>query len=283
MICILGDHVCSVSVHDSHQVQSYVIKFKKGARNRKEEDEVSSHLLLNALAEASGVLSAKDVQTNLTPLLFEEEKVESTTIVFEDPVKALIKGSIQCVEFVGDQYVVDAPRRGALILPGSFNPLHEGHKKLLKAAEDLTGKLGLFEIAIFNPDKGGLKEDVIRHRMVQFHEQNVVGLLTAMPLFSDKASVLFDSTFLIGYDTAVRIVDVKYYENSETEMALNLEKIRRNGCRFLVAGRLVQDKEGKQQFLRLQDMEIPDRLRDLFLPLDNFRVDLSSTEIRNSQ
>jgi hypothetical protein len=43
-----------------------------------------------------------------------------------DPLERLLAGELRCVEFCGPEVVVDAPRRGRVYLPGSFNPLHEG-------------------------------------------------------------------------------------------------------------------------------------------------------------
>ena len=43
--------------------------------------------------------------------------------------------------------------------------------------------------------------------------------------------------FVVGVDTAVRVVDPKYAGGSEETLRGDLEKIRRAGCRFLVAGR----------------------------------------------
>ena len=52
-------------------------------------------------------------------------------------------------------------------------------------------------------------------------------------------------------------------------------------CRFLVAGRVVGDDD---KFLTLADLAggIPDVLKDLFIPVPEFRVDISSTAIRNA-
>lgn len=44
----------------------------------------------------------------------------------------LLNGRVSCVEFSGGNVYVDAPRRGRIYLPGSFNPLHDGHKELLQ-------------------------------------------------------------------------------------------------------------------------------------------------------
>lgn len=45
-----------------------------------------------------------------------------------DPLEALMAGTVRSVEFSGGQVVLDAPRAGLVYLPGSFNPLHDGHK-----------------------------------------------------------------------------------------------------------------------------------------------------------
>ena len=45
-----------------------------------------------------------------------------------EPLQALLDGTVRSVEFAGGQVVVDAPRRGRVYLPGSFNPLHDGHR-----------------------------------------------------------------------------------------------------------------------------------------------------------
>jgi hypothetical protein len=60
-------------------------------------------------------------------------------------------------------------------------------------------------------------------------------------------------------------------------MAHALAGMRDRGCRFLVAGRVVEG-----QFHTLDAVPVPLAFRDMFmaLPEDAFRVDLSSTELR---
>ena len=48
-----------------------------------------------------------------------------------------------------------------LIFPGSFNPLHDGHKKLLDAAVLYTNKKPIYEISITNVAKKGKKHMII--------------------------------------------------------------------------------------------------------------------------
>ena len=58
------------------------------------------------------------------PCLFAQETVQG----IEEPLQALLDGTVRSVEFSGGQVIVDAPRRGRVYLPGSFNPLHDGHR-----------------------------------------------------------------------------------------------------------------------------------------------------------
>jgi hypothetical protein len=95
-----------------------------------------------------------------------------------------------------------------------------------------------------------------------------------------KAELFPSSTFVVGYDTAVRLVQERYY-GSETAMMLQFAKLAHQKCDFIVAGRV--DKE-TGRFHTLEDIEIPEVLRrgSLFsaLSADEFRLDISSTELR---
>lgn len=65
------------------------------------------------------------------PGLHVSEVVKAKCEDLGDPIAALLDTRIRCVEFCGPpdarQTIVDAPRAHAVVLPGSFNPLHEGH------------------------------------------------------------------------------------------------------------------------------------------------------------
>lgn len=75
-----------------------------------------------------------------------------------EPLQALLSGAVRCVEYSGGNVYVDAPRgRNRVYLPGSFNPLHEGHRAMLDAAVGLAGPdaQGCFELTVKNADKVG--------------------------------------------------------------------------------------------------------------------------------
>jgi hypothetical protein len=58
-------------------------------------------------------------------------------------------------------------------------------------------------------------------------------------------------------------------------MLASFKTIRTAGCHFLVAGRL-----RGHHFLTLQDLELPNGYRELFEEIPDFRMDVSSTAIR---
>jgi hypothetical protein len=163
------------------------------------------------------------------------------------------------------------------LLPGSFNPLHQGHRDLCKAAESWLGGPVYYELSVTNVDKPPLDSQVIEARLRQFDEHPV--WITSAPTFVEKAILLPNMTFIVGADTAVRIVEPRYYGDNEFGMKAALDAIRQTGCRFLVAGRFFQGR-----FLTSDDVRIPDGYEALFerLPETHFRCDVSSTELRAS-
>lgn len=85
------------------------------------------------------------------------DEVATQALPAPEPLAELLAGRVRCVEFSGGRVFVDAPRGGRLYLPGSFNPLHDGHTALLAAALRAAphcGEAG-FELSVANADKVG--------------------------------------------------------------------------------------------------------------------------------
>jgi hypothetical protein len=195
----------------------------------------------------------------------------------DDPLAALLAGEAAALcAGIDARLRPDSPKPAAL-LPGSFNPLHEGHWRLAEVAAEIIGKPVAFELSVTNVDKPPLAAEEIRHRLEQFRWRMPVWL-TRAPTFAEKAALFPGAVFVIGADTAVRIVDPRYYGNSEAKLREALAQIRAQGCRFLVAGRL--GAEGR--FAGCEDIAIPDACRNLFeaIPESRFRCDISSTHLR---
>ena len=102
-------------------------------------------------------------------------------------------------------------------------------------------------------------------------------LSLALPLFSQKSKIFPGSTFVIGWDTAERLINPKYYNQNEDIMYNAFQEIEEMSCDFLVAGRL---SDGS--FRELSALDIPSRFKQIFksIPESKFRIDISSTQLR---
>jgi hypothetical protein len=168
---------------------------------------------------------------------------------------------------------VEVPRK-LTVFPGSFNPLHDGHIGIADAAVELTGRLVVFELSVANVDKPPLDADEVARRLKQFEGfANIV--LTRAPRFIEKARALPGSVFVLGWDTFVRLLEPRYYDGAQA-MRDALREMCDLGCRFVVAGRLV---EGEFRTLDLDD--VPEEFRAMFQALPDFRLDISSTKLRD--
>ena len=265
-----GGHRCHVAAWNERGVTTYSLEYVKGLRDRVGEEGLVSMLVLHALAEASRV------DSQLPMALDERERIEVGSVHYEDPIKALLAGHVSTVTVHPDgTMVADAPVRGA-VLPGSFNPLHEGHERLAAVAAQMLKSPVTFELSVINVDKPPLEEPEIRRRVAEFEGKGPVAVTRAV-VFHQKARLLPGCTFVIGWDTAVRLVDPRYYGGEGYKMLMSLREIRNAGCRFLVAGRT----EGGV-FHTLAEIAVPKGLEEMFTPIPEaaFRCDLSSTELR---
>lgn len=162
----------------------------------------------------------------------------------------------------------------AVLLPGSFNPLHYGHIALARTVEQMTGKRVVFEITNMHPDKGRIPDEEMMRRADQFQFFAPVLLSDNAPLFIDKARRFPGVPMVVGADVMQALLNAHYYGNNSQKMFSTLEEFRHLGTVFYVNGRKMNGK-----FLTRDDIYVPSGFEDLFIAVSG-REDISSTQLR---
>ena len=234
--------MCHVATRSARGASLLSLTLVKGARSRDAEDALSSRLLLRGLAQACGAGGAEALTA--PPAAQPDEAVDASAAPFADPVAMLLAGEPQArvLQLRGGCDVAAVGATGArVLLPGSFNPLHAGHVMLLAAAAAACDDApAAFELSVRNADKPPLPRAEVERRASQLTPSDPALVLTDAPLFVDKARLMPGTVFVVGVDTAARIVMPKYYgDGSDDAMRAVLREILDAGCSFLVAGRVM--------------------------------------------
>lgn len=88
------------------------------------------------------------------------------------------------------------------------------------------------------------------------------GSTAQAPLYPGKSKIFPNSTFVVGYDTAVRLVMAKYYGGHDG-MLLELASMSHQGCSVMVAGRVATDDQGNKSFKTFEDVDVPEAITKL--------------------
>jgi hypothetical protein len=154
-----GEHRCHVAAYSSAGVATYSLRLAKGRRDRAGEDAVVSRLVLRAVFEAAGLQQLADFSSEALLLQPDTSSsadsstasaVETVPVAKRtagsDALQALMDGAVktavvlpttaEAVAAQSQQFFADLPVPApAIVFPGSFNPLHEGHVGLVRAAQ----------------------------------------------------------------------------------------------------------------------------------------------------
>ena len=267
-----GEHRFHIAVANAARTAHCTGVMAKGRRDRAAEEDLVARAIILWLAHACEITAPSP-----RSLLDQDEHFAEDVTTNVDTIDQLLAGEVDRVTVQPDgQMMLSAPSPPVL-LPGSFNPLHAGHVLLARIAEELRQQPAAFEISVTNVDKPPLSAETVRQRLAQFAWKSPVEL-TRAPTFLEKSRLFPGTTFVIGADTAERLIAPRYYGDDELKMHLALEEIANSGCTFLVAVRI--DAAGR--VCALNDIQVPRRHAHLFteIPEHRFRFDTSSSEIR---
>jgi nicotinic acid mononucleotide adenylyltransferase len=267
-----GEHRFHIAFANAAGISHCTCIIAKARRDRAAEEDLVSRAIVLWLARACGVAAPSP-----RSLLDADEHYAEAVVAAVDTIDQLVAGELDRVTVQPDGQIMLSAPQPFVLFPGSFNPMHEGHVSLARVAEEHRQHPVAFEISVTNVDKPPLAGETVRRRLAQFAWRSPVEL-TRAPTFLEKARLFPGTTFVIGADTAERLVAPKYYGDDELRMHMALEEIANSGGSFLVAVRI----DAARRVRALTDIPVPGRYADLFteIPEHHFRLDTSSSEIR---
>jgi nicotinamide mononucleotide (NMN) deamidase PncC len=267
-----GPHRVHAALQSASITTCLSLELVKGERDRRREEAIASSLVLNLLAEACGL------KQRLTLKLLAGEEVEAARIQAPQPWQDLLAGRTALVAGRAGcpSGGASGPRR--VVLAGAFNPRHDGHNGMARLAGKRFGCNVEHEISILNVDKPPLDFIEMQHRAEQFAVDEPLWF-TRAATFVEKSVIFPGATFVVGADTIARIAEAKYYGDDLLARDRAIEAIAAADCRFLVFGRL-----RRGGFQSLGDLGLPAALLRICdaVPDDEFRLDISSTELRQA-
>ena len=158
-----GEHRCHIAVASDAGAEVFSVVLDKGRRDRPAEEDLVAGAIVLSLAHACGA-AAPAPETLLGP----GDGATRASVRATSPIEQLVAGALDRVTVQPDGQITQGAPAPAAVLPGSFNPLHGGHRGLARIASELLGVPVHFEISALNVDKPSLDAAEVRRRLAQF-------------------------------------------------------------------------------------------------------------------
>src|SRR5262249_10011966 len=154
-----GEHRFHIAVTTAAGTDHCSVVLAKGRRDRPGEEDLAARAIVLWLAPACGVAAAPPESR-----LHAQQRHAEAGAQTRDLVDQLLAGGVARVTAWPDGQLVPASPPPVVVLPGSFNPLHDGHLLLARVAEDIKQQSVAFEISVINVDKPPLAASEVRNR-----------------------------------------------------------------------------------------------------------------------
>ena len=159
------------------------------------------------------------------------------------------------------------------LMPGTFNPPHQGHFGLAHQVELQYNAPVVFEVCATPPHKPAMTVQQMLQRAKLLRGHRV--LFTQCPLYLDKARAHFGVPLVVGADALLRLLDPKW----GVEIEPMLQEFDNLCTDFYVGSRMVDGK-----IVSCDDIKktIDPKYHHMFWKVfETYDMTLSSTEIRN--
>ena len=249
------EHHAYIGVQTADMTSTYILKLDGLGYTREEEEFLVGKAIIDIIADNCKL-------ANYPPTSFANGIFLDNIVLGKNPI-----------------FTVGVNGRGQsnIVFPGAFNPFHDQHGKMAEKVAEIKGEKVDLELCVRNVDKPALNYEEIQYRLQQLkrlQKESWMGNIhiTGTPTFAAKAAAFIpNTTFLVGWDTFVRLSNPKY---GDLEAAMQV--FRNRGTKFIVFHRISNGKSSLDEGL---NMIYPPMLEISEFP-DLPPVELASSELR---